>query len=210
MAKPKRKKKATAGRGNPATVRARKRPGTKHRKRTRVMKGSKNPITKYRTKTVKIFAKRKNRRASNPFGVNMSAKQVGEIVAGAIIGGSATKIVAGEINNNVTAVSSSPYLGVGVNFAVAAALWGLTSRVKGLTDFAFGIGIGGLVVTADSLINAVAPQFQIPGGGLQGGRGVGDLVSAQNLLPWNPFTAGSTYSGSGLSAAYPQKYTRAA
>jgi hypothetical protein len=209
MAKPKRKRKGVAGRVNPRRIYARKsKSNSKHRRRT---KKRGNPKMKTRTRTVKIFAKRK--RHHNPFGVNISTKQTTEIAIGAIVGGGLTKVISTAAASNISELSGNAPLTVLADLFITGALWFGISKIPGASYFAFGAGVGGLIVTMDAAINAFAPGVYavIPGGGLSGYRGVGDLVPGRLLEPYNPFTAVTGgYSGSGMNAAYPQKYTRAA
>lgn len=165
-----------------------------------------------RTRTVHVHHRSKSRRSSNPFGVNASPKQMTEIAVGAILGGGGVKALSTMAQSSITELQGNAPLTILADAIITAALSFGVSKIPGGSNFAFGVAIGGAVVTIDAVVNAFAPSIYsaIPGGGLSG---MGDLVPGRLLLPYNPFATSANMASMGVPAttpAYPGKYSRAA
>ena len=203
-----RKRKVNMRRAKPARAYNRKRRiNAKHRRRTH------NPVVRTRTRTVYRNKKRRNpsRRSRNPFGVNLSSKQIGEIVLGASLSAPFVKAATSAVANvlpsiatdNVTATIAAAVIGLGG--------WYLGSLVS--KDFGFGVGIGALSATLTQAVNSFVPSVGNTLGLSGFRRGVGDFVPGRFTVPQNPVldAARMLSAGSGpQSSAYPTPYTRRA
>jgi hypothetical protein len=149
------------------------------------------------------------RRRRNPqlFGQNMSPTATAEVIAGVLVGVSATKIVVGYLPASLVGIGGS--WGKVIASGASAFLLGMLGRKIAKGGFGDGVLLGGLAQTGSVAINAISPSL-----GSQ--FGLGELISGSFPVPMNPVLAGrnalqvaapaTRVTTSGLARAYPAAY----
>lgn len=184
-------------RANPVSVAPRRR--RRYTRRRRVS----NPVSRRR---VHRRSRRVHRRRRNPSVFGRSVASVGavEMILGGLVGVTAAKIIPTYVPVQFL---SSPILRILVTGASAWVASMLVGKVRpGMAD---AVMFGGLMQAGSVALNAFVPSI---GGqiGLNGGRGMGDLVEGHFVVPQNPLRyipptpapAQARVTVNGLSRAY--------
>lgn len=151
---------------------------------TRRNKSMSKKATRRRNSTrVSVVSSRKNsRRRRNPvlFGQHMRPVELGKTVLGGLIGVTVAKLIPPMLPGSLT---SSPALRVLVTGAVAFGAGMAAGKVN--PQFGSAVTFGGLMQAVSTGLNAFVPSIgsQI---GLNGMRGMGDLVPGSFPMPQNP------------------------
>lgn len=138
-----------------------------------------------RRNSTRVVISRRNSRRRNPvlFGQHMRPVELGKTVLGGLLGVTVAKLIPPMLPGGLT---SSPALRVLVTGAVAFG----AGMAAGKMNPAFGSAVtfGGLMQAVSTGLNAFVPQIgsQI---GLNGMRGMGDLVPGSFPMPQNPITS---------------------
>lgn len=127
----------------------------------------------------------RRRRRSNP--ISGSAKQMGTMILGGLAGVAAVKLVPRFIPAGL--------IPAGGGFVMAAVVSGVSAYAASWVAKRFlgeAVGnyvlFGGLMQTGSVVLNGILPGFQVAGVplALSGGRGVGELMPGQFVVPQNP------------------------
>lgn len=186
-------------------IMAKSNPVQRHRRRHTTARRTKR---RNGTRVVVMAPRRRNGYKRNPmlFGQHVTMVQAAKMVAGGLVGVTATKAIVPMLPGTLT---SSP-IGATVA-AIAVAVAGGWAIGKVSSEFGNAFMFGGLMQAGSVLLNAYVPgasQFA-----LQGGRGLGEFVPGSFAVPQNPvllnapsMSVGGAAGRPAVNRAYPRPY----
>jgi hypothetical protein len=135
---------------------------------------------------------RRYRRNPGPslFGSSITSKSGLQLIAGGVVGVAATKFIPTILPTSMLGSVATSGIGRVLVSGVAAYIAGFAAG-KLSPRFGEGVMFGGMMQTASVALNAFMPGFNIAGIplGLNGGRGMGDLLPGSFVVPQNPIRA---------------------